>query len=60
MVASIWVINLKLGDFITLVVSALLFFGVYGILLLTTKEPLVVELIEQVVVKTAKKIEHLE
>lgn len=59
-VASIWVINLKLGDFITLVVSALLFFGVYGILLLTTKEPLVVELIEQVVVKTAKKIEHLE
>lgn len=59
-VASIWVINLKLGDFITLVVSALLFFGVYGILLLTTKEPLVVELIEQVVVKTAKKIKHLE
>lgn len=59
-VASIWVINLKLGDFITLAVSALLFFGVYGIFLLATKEPLVVELIEQVVVKTAKKIKHLE
>jgi O-antigen/teichoic acid export membrane protein len=37
--ASFWVICLGLGDFLTLVFAAVLFFGVYGAVLLLTKDP---------------------
>ena len=42
--ASLWVKNLMLGSFVTLVLSAMLFYGVYGIILLLTREPLVWEI----------------
>lgn len=47
--ASIWVKVLGMGDFLTLVISAFLFFGVYGLFLLLAKEPLVSEIFGQVV-----------
>lgn len=43
-VASIWVKMFALGNFFTLVISAILFFGVYGGLLLIMKEEIVVEI----------------
>ena len=43
-VASLWVKMLGLGSFLTLVISALLFFGVYGVYLLFRKEEMIVEI----------------
>ena len=45
--ASLASLKLGLGIFFTLVVSAVLFFGVYGGIILLTKEPLSLELLEQ-------------
>jgi len=45
---SCWVIFLELGSFITLLISAVLFFGGYGIYMLLRKETIVVEAVEQV------------
>lgn len=45
--ASLWVKLLNLGSFVTLVLSAMLFFGAYGMVLLVTKEPLVLEIEKQ-------------
>lgn len=42
--ASIWVKKLALGNFFTLLISATLFFGVYGLFMLLTREPMVVEI----------------
>lgn len=39
----IWVKNLHFGDFITLVISSICFFGVYMIVLIIFKEPLLAE-----------------
>lgn len=47
--ASFWVRYLSTGDFITLLMGAALFFGVYGIFLLLTKEGLVVEMLNQLI-----------
>ena len=44
--ASIWVLLLPVGSFLTLLISAGLFFGVYGGFLLLGKEPLIMELIQ--------------
>ena len=44
---SFWVIFLNLGNFITLLISAVLFFGAYGGLLLLWKEELVREIFNQ-------------
>lgn len=46
-VASLWVKNLMLGNFLTLLVSAILFFGIYGLFLLFTKESLIIEIFNQ-------------
>lgn len=48
---SLWVKLLHLGSFVTLVLSAVLFFGSYGVVLLFTKEPLVCEIVNQTVSK---------
>ena len=53
--ASLWVALMGLGNFVTLLVSAILFFGVYGIVLLLTKEALVLEILTQVTGKFLKK-----
>jgi O-antigen/teichoic acid export membrane protein len=50
-VGSIWVKNLMLGNFFTLVVSAVLFFAIYGIILLVFKEPIVKMIFEQIMDK---------
>ncbi len=55
-ISSIWVIQLKLGDFTTLLISAILFFGTYGGFLLVTKEPLAIEIVNQVVKGVSKRI----
>ena len=49
--ASLWVKLLNLGSFVILVLSAMLFFGAYGMVLLFTKEPLVCEIVTQVISK---------
>lgn len=46
---SLWVSWLGLGNFITLVISAILFFGIYGGYLLLRKEEQVIEIGDQVV-----------
>ena len=43
--ASFWVVNLSLGSFVTLLISAVIFFAVYGCFLLVTGEPLTREII---------------
>lgn len=43
--ASFWVIRLSLGSFVTLLISAVIFFAVYGGFLLVTGEPLTREII---------------
>ena len=42
--ASIWIKFLSIGDFITLVISGVLFFGVYDIVLLMMKEEMILEI----------------
>lgn len=48
-VFSMWVLTFNLGSFVTLLITAVLFFGVYGLFLLLTKEPLAVEIFNQVI-----------
>ena len=54
-VSSSWVKMLGMGNFVTLVFSAILFFGGYGIILTVLKEPLVWEIESQVLKKLTKK-----
>lgn len=49
--ASFWVARLPLSDFLTLVVSACIFFGVYVLILHLSKEPLLAELEKQALAK---------
>lgn len=53
--ASLWVASLGLGSFLALALSACLFFGAYGLVLLVTKEPLVLEVFAQFIGKFKKK-----
>ena len=53
--ASFWVTALNLHVFITLVISAILFFGVYGLVLIIMKEKLVVEILTQIFSKLKHK-----
>jgi len=46
-VASMGVKILGFGNFLTLLISAVLFFGIYGLFLLLTREPLVLEIFNQ-------------
>lgn len=52
---SLWVKPLGLGNFLTLLISAVLFFGVYGLYLLVRKEAMIVEIWNTVVGKVFKK-----
>lgn len=52
---SFWIKSLGFGDFLTLFVSAVLFFGLYGLFLLIRKEPLVCEIMQQVLGRFLKK-----
>ena len=51
MVSSIWVKTWSLGTFITLMISAILFFTVYAIVLIARKEPLTWEISRQLLQK---------
>ena len=55
-VASLWVKMLGLGSFLTLSISAVLFFGMYGVYLLIRKEEMIVEIWNMVVGKLVKQI----
>lgn len=55
-VSSYWVTNLQFGNFITLVITACLFFGLYGGVLLVTKERLTVDIFNQLIAGVKKKI----
>ena len=52
--ASFWVMGLNLGSFLALCLSAVLFFGAYGVVLLVTKERLVGEVLGQFLGKFKK------
>lgn len=54
--AAYWIKSLHLNDFIALFVSAVLFFGMYTIMMLFMKEPLVREILFQVINKIKKKV----
>ncbi len=49
--ASYWVVMFGLGNFVTLLITACLFFGVYGLFLLITRESLTTEIIGQMLDK---------
>lgn len=55
MVASFWTKSLRMGNFLTLLISALLFFLVYGIFLLITRETLAIEIFNQSIGKIFRK-----
>ena len=48
---SYWCVSFDFGNFITLLVTACLFFGVYGIVLLFTREKLTIEMLSQILDK---------
>lgn len=47
--AAFWTSSLDLSNFLILAISAILFFGTYGIIMLVSKEPFVTEIWKQVV-----------
>lgn len=49
--ASIWVKIFSFGNFITLTIAAILFFGIYGLFLILRKETMVTDILDQVVNK---------
>ena len=53
-VLSLWVKMLNLGSFVTLVISTILFFGAYGLILLIFKEEIILEILEMVKMKGKK------
>ncbi len=46
-IASYWVVRLGLGNFVTLVITAILFFCIYGVVLLITKENFTTDIVGQ-------------
>lgn len=56
-VMSLWIKLLDLGNFVTLMASAILFFGAYGLFLLIEKESLLVEIMGQMIRKFSKESE---
>lgn len=47
-VITYWVKKIDSGNFIILLISSMLFFGGYGLILIMTKEPLVIEILKSV------------
>lgn len=58
MAASFWVAFIGLGNFVTLLISAILYFGVYYIFLMITKEKLTIEVTKQVIGIIKSKLKH--
>ncbi len=54
-IASFWIKTMHWGSFISLAFSGILFFGAYGLFLLFRKEPLVTEIMDQVLRKLKKR-----
>lgn len=54
-IASIWVKNVFRSSFVILLISGILFFGVYLFILMFRKEPLVYEFVENFVKKLKMK-----
>lgn len=54
-ICSYWVSFLKLGNFLILTITACLFFGIYGIILLLMKETFTVEIFDQFFCKSKSK-----
>lgn len=54
-VTSLWVKMLSLGNFITLVISALLFFGTYCLVLIASKEEIMTDIVMPTVMKKIRK-----
>lgn len=52
--ASLWLKRLDWGNFVTLVISAILFFGVYGVTLLIFKEEMILETLEMIKLRRKK------
>lgn len=52
---SIWIKMLSLGYFATLAIAAVLFFGVYALFLLLRKEPLMMDIMNQIVKKAKRR-----
>ena len=55
-VSSVWVLLLTLNSFVSLVISAVCFFGIYGVVLYCLNEKLVVEILGQVLDKLRRRI----
>ena len=53
--SAVWVSHLQIGTFWLLVFAAILFFGLYGIVLLLLKEPLVKEIVFGLLSKLKRK-----
>lgn len=54
-VCSFGIVSFGFGDFLTLLVTALLFFGAYGFVLLITHEKLTIEIFSQILGKISKR-----
>jgi len=57
-VCSYWVLGTGLGNFMTLAVSAVIFFGVYAIVLLILKEEMILQIFEQLKDKVMSKLKR--
>lgn len=56
-ISSYWVISLNWGNFLTMLITACLFFGVYGASLLLTKEKLTIEIFKQILGKLNTRVD---
>ena len=54
--ACIWVLFMKFGNFVSLLLAAVLFFGIYYLLLLIFKEELTVSITEQIIQWIKRKV----
>jgi len=55
-ICSYWFVHFGLGSFLTLLVTACVFFAVYGLALLVTREKLTIEIFNQLMGKVIKKL----
>lgn len=53
-IPAVFIKILAIGNFATLMISAIVFWGIYGVVLILTKESLVIELLSQVLNKIRK------
>lgn len=54
-VGSYWIVCFKWGNFLTLLIAAILFFSIYGCVLLLTKEKMMLEIFEQLLKTIVRK-----